>query len=143
MTYGRNSNLYYFLFRARIQFFSTPLSLNLPQIVWNQAKTTIMSCLIGKVSWNENVKFMAWVCLITERRKLTGWFIMQCIKKGSTLRISPKKEKSSSRVVYRHGKQHKEIRDFLHCHKRINNILRKMLIDYAQNAHARFLRFLP
>lgn len=66
-----------------------------------------------KVSWGENVKIMAWVCLVSKHRKLTGWFILQCIKQGSTLRISRKREKPSPRIVFQHGRQDGEILRFL------------------------------
>ena len=79
-----------------------------------------------KVSWEENVKIIAWACLITKHKKLTGWFIFQCVKKGSTLRISSKKGKPSPRIVYRYGKQDKEIQNFLQYRRLIRTILRKM-----------------
>jgi len=44
---------------------------------------------------------------------LQKWLLMQCIKKSSTLRISPKKGKPSPRLVDRYGKQNGEIRNFL------------------------------
>lgn len=78
------------------------------------------------VSWKENVGIMAWVCLLTKHTKLTGWFILQCIKKGSTLRVSPKRDKSSPRIVYRHGTQDREIRHFLAYRKVIKNIIRNL-----------------
>jgi hypothetical protein len=65
-----------------------------------------------KVTWNVNVKIMAWACLVSKHRGLTGWFILQCIKKGSTLRVSPKKDKPAPRIVYRQGRQDGQIRDF-------------------------------
>jgi hypothetical protein len=65
------------------------------------------------VTWTENVKIMAWVALLTKHRKLTGWFIMQCIKQGSTLRVSPKQAKPTPRIVDRAGFQNAEIRAFL------------------------------
>jgi hypothetical protein len=44
-------------------------------------------------------------------------FILQCIKQGSTLRVSPKKEKPTPRIVYRYGTQKQEIRNFLQYRK--------------------------
>ena len=82
-----------------------------------------------KVSWEENVEIMAWVCLITKHQKLTGWFILQCIKKGSTLRISPKRNKLSPRVVCRYGKQDKEINNFFAYRKLIKRITSKLLAN--------------
>jgi len=51
---------------------------------------------------------------------------MQCIKGGSTLRISPKKDKPSPRIVYRYGKQDGEIHLFLLKRQEIWNIMKKM-----------------
>lgn len=82
-----------------------------------------------KVSWEENVKIVAWACLVTKHKKLTGWFIFQCVKKGSTLRISSKKGKPSPRIVDRYGKQDGEIRNFLQYRKLIKNILRKTRVQ--------------
>jgi len=45
----------------------------------------------GVKEMSENVGIMAWVCLLSQNQDLTKWFIMQCIKEASTLRISPKK----------------------------------------------------
>lgn len=84
-----------------------------------------------KVSWRKNMHIVAWVCLLSKHRKLTRWFIMQCIKeKGSTLRVSPKSgnpnPKPSPRVVYRYGKQDGQIREFLNYRKMLKNIINKM-----------------
>lgn len=79
-----------------------------------------------KVSWVENITIMAWTCLVLKHSKLTGWFILQCIKKGSTLRISPKNQKPSPRIVYRYGKQDRQIEDFLLFRRQIKDIIKKM-----------------
>ena len=79
-----------------------------------------------EVTWEENVEIMAWNRLFTKHQKLTGWFILQCIKKGSTLRVSPKKEKPSPRIVYRHGKQENQIEQFLTYRKLIKTITNKL-----------------
>lgn len=81
-----------------------------------------------EVSWEENVEIMAWVCLLTKHQKLTGWFILQCIKKGSTLRVSPKRDKPSPRIVFHHGKQNKEIKNFLVYRRLIKKISGKMRV---------------
>jgi hypothetical protein len=57
------------------------------------------------VSWSENVAIMAWVALTSKHWKLTGWFILQCIKRGSTLRVSTKGDKRSPRIVRREESQ--------------------------------------
>lgn len=82
-----------------------------------------------KVSWMENVKVMAWVCLLSKHRGLTGWFILQCIKKGSTLRVSTKKQKPTPRIVFRHAKQDGQIRRFLAYRKMVKTIARKLNVS--------------
>ena len=51
-----------------------------------------------KVSWSENMRIVAWVSLLSCNRGLTKWFLMQCIKGASTLRVSPKMDKPRPRV---------------------------------------------
>jgi hypothetical protein len=87
------------------------------------------------VTWTENVTIMAWVALMTKHRKLTGWFIMQCIKQASTLRVSPKDEKPKPRIVRRAGSQNAEIKTFLRYRVMINDFLRKLT---THPVHARF-----
>jgi len=70
-----------------------------------------------KVSWRKNVKIMAWISLISQNAELIKWFIMQCIEEYSTLRISPKEDKKTPRIVYRHGSQNHEIKQFLKYRK--------------------------
>ena len=69
------------------------------------------------VSWKKNVHIMAWVCVESQNEGLIKWFLMQCIKESSTLRVSAKKDKTSSRIVSRFGKQNDEIRNFLKYRK--------------------------
>jgi hypothetical protein len=69
------------------------------------------------VTWKKNVHIMAWVCIESKNKGLIKWFLMQCIKGSSTLRISSKKDKPSTWVVFRYGKQDKEIRNFLKYRK--------------------------
>jgi hypothetical protein len=66
------------------------------------------------VSWDLNVHIVAWVCLMSKfHRHLTRWFIMQSIKEASTLRCSRKDKKPCPRIVFRQGKQDREIKSFL------------------------------
>lgn len=60
---------------------------------------------------------MAWICLISQNTELIKWFVMQCIKESSTLRISPKEDKKTPRIVYRFGFQSHEIKQFLKYRK--------------------------
>ena len=58
-----------------------------------------------KVSWRQFARVVAWVCLLSKHEALKKWFLMQMIKKGSTLRVSNKKDKPSPRIVFRYGSQ--------------------------------------
>jgi hypothetical protein len=78
------------------------------------------------VSWSENMRIVAWVSLQSHSGSLCKWFLMQCIKGCSTLRVSPKREKPSPRIVYRHGKQDQNIRDFLKNRRIIKKISQKL-----------------
>ena len=75
-----------------------------------------------EVSWPENIRVVAWVTLLSHNKGLLKWFLMQCIKGSSTLRVSPKCEKPSPRIVHRHGKQSQNIKAFLEIRKIIKNI---------------------
>ena len=77
------------------------------------------------VSWTENMRIVAWVALLSHNKGLAKWFLMQCIKGCSTLRVSSKREKASPRIVYRHGKQDDNIKSFLKTRRIIKNISQK------------------
>lgn len=66
------------------------------------------------VTWLENISIIAWTCLMSKHQGLTKWLLLQCIKGQSTLRILRKKEKSPPRIVFKHGTQHREIKNFQH-----------------------------
>ncbi len=76
-----------------------------------------------RVSWAENMHVVAWVSLLSKNRGILRWLPMQCIKESSTLRVSPKKDKPSPRVVYRYGKQYGQIRSFLEYRQKIKSII--------------------
>ena len=79
-----------------------------------------------RVSWNENMHIVAWVCLLSQHKALTKWFLMQCIKEGSTLRVSAKKEKPEPRIVFRYGSQDGMIAEFLAYRKIVKSIIAKL-----------------
>lgn len=79
-----------------------------------------------EVSWSENMRIVAWVSLQSHSRSLCKWFLMQCIKGCSTLRVSPKCEKPSPRIVYRCGEQGHSVKDFLENRKIIKQISQKL-----------------
>lgn len=70
-----------------------------------------------KVSWAKNMSIVAWVSLMSHNDELLKWFRMQCIKGDSTLRVSPKEDKKSPRIVYRFGSQDNRIKHYLECRK--------------------------
>lgn len=78
------------------------------------------------VSWSENTRVIAWVSLLSHNRALTKYLQMQCIKESSTLRVSEKQEKASPRIVYRYGKQDRQINDFLKFRGNIKSIIRRL-----------------
>jgi hypothetical protein len=51
---------------------------------------------------------------------------MQGIKESSTLRVGLKFRKPSPRIVFRYGKQDRQIREFLEMRKTINLISRNL-----------------
>ena len=75
------------------------------------------------VTWKENLKIVAWVCLHSHHSRLLRWLLMQCIKGSSTLRISPKGKKPAPRIIFRNGQQGKEIKSFLTQRDQIRKIL--------------------
>lgn len=79
-----------------------------------------------RVSWSENIKIMAWTSLVSHNKGLTKWFTMQCIKQGSTLRVSPKKDKPCPRVVFRSGSQNLQNTEFLAYRTVVKGIMGKM-----------------
>ena len=75
------------------------------------------------VSWAENMRVVAWVAQLSGNVGLQRWHRMQCIKLASTLRVGPKGEKPSPRIVKREGTQEGRIPDFLENRNLANEIL--------------------
>lgn len=82
------------------------------------------------VSWTENMGSVAWAYLESKNIGLLRWFLLQCIKGSSTLRVSPKGGKPSPRVVYRYGNLNTEVQSYLRHRKHIKDILRKMQANW-------------
>lgn len=72
------------------------------------------------------MKIMAWVAIQSRILKVKDYVLMQCIKGSSTLRVSPKGEKPSPRIVYRYGKKEKQIRKFIENRQFIKDAIRKL-----------------
>jgi hypothetical protein len=78
------------------------------------------------VSWSENMHIMAWVSLLSHNESLLEWLRMQCIKEASTLRVSPKHDKPSPRLVFRYGIEDKQIKEFLHYRNFVKKMMQNM-----------------
>jgi hypothetical protein len=80
------------------------------------------------VSWGQNVAIMARVSLllIKKNTKVLKWFLMQCIKGSSTLRVTPKKDKPAPRVVFTFSEQNHAVTNFLKERERIKRIHRSI-----------------
>jgi hypothetical protein len=80
------------------------------------------------VSWDENLSILGWVAIISKSLKLKDYLCMQCIKMSSTLRVAPKGDKPSPRIVYRYGSQDHAIKHFLEYRQIIKQIYRSIYI---------------
>ncbi len=76
--------------------------------------------------WAENMRVVAWVAYLSRNKGLQRWHRMQCIKMKSTLRIGPKNEKKSPRIVKRVGDQEEQIQEFIEIRNEIKHILKNM-----------------
>ena len=78
-----------------------------------------------KVSWSENLSIVGRVVLMTQYKLLQKWHLMQCIKQSMTIRVSPKGDKPSPRIVCREGNQDEQIMNFLFYRVMIKRIIKK------------------
>jgi len=95
-------------------------------IIFKSSKHNYHIIFCRRVSWRQNMHIVAWVALESHTQELATWFIMQCIKESSTLRISPKGRKSSPKIVHRYGRQDRQIQSFLQYRKKIKKIFREL-----------------
>jgi hypothetical protein len=65
------------------------------------------------------------VAILSKNIKVKDYALMQGIKMSSTLRISPKADKPSPRIVYRFGSQGNAVKDFLDFREFVKQIHRK------------------
>jgi hypothetical protein len=77
------------------------------------------------VSWDENLSVIGWVAILSKSLKLKDYLCMQCIKLSSTLRVAPKGDKPSPRIVFRYGCQDHAVKDFLEYRRLIKRIYRR------------------
>ena len=80
-----------------------------------------------EVSWSENVSIMSWVVLTNKKPKLLKWFLLQCIRKASTLRVGSKRDKAPPRIVFRSGCLAKQIEVFLCFRSQIKRFMSRSL----------------
>lgn len=78
------------------------------------------------VSWTKNLHIVAWVAQQTKNKNLTGWLLFQCIKESSTLRVGMKGRKHPPKIIFRHGSQAGEIRNYLTYRRLILGIEEKV-----------------
>jgi hypothetical protein len=78
-----------------------------------------------RVTWKTNIRVMRWVAMLSQIGKLKDYVLKQGIKGSSTLRVGPKGEKPSPRIVYRFGEQDGEISNFLKKRKEIKDPIRR------------------
>lgn len=71
-----------------------------------------------RVDWSENMSIVASATLACGNPRMTKWFLLQCRKREPTLRVGPKGNKPSPRIVYRYGRQDVQIQGFLE-HRRM------------------------
>jgi len=79
-----------------------------------------------RVTWKTNIRVMCWVAMLSQIGKLKDYVLMQGIKESSTLRVGPKGDKPSPRIVNRFGEQDGEIQNFLKKRKEIKDTVRRM-----------------
>jgi hypothetical protein len=78
------------------------------------------------VIWRRNLHIISWIAVESQLGKLRDYALMQVIKESSTLRVGPKFRKPSPRIVYRYGKQDKQIQEFLEMRKTIDHISKNL-----------------
>ena len=95
-------------------------------IILKSSKNNYHAVFNRSVSWSENMKIAAWVSLLSHNQAMTKYLQMQCIKESSTLRVSEKLAKASPRVVFRYGRQDRQINSFLEFRRVIKAMERRL-----------------
>ena len=93
-------------------------------IILRSSKNNYHVVFNREVSWSENVSIMSWVVLTNKKPKLLQWFLLQCIRKASTLRVG---SKSPPRIVFRSGCSAKQIEVFLCFRNQIKRFMSRCL----------------
>lgn len=99
-------------------------------IILRSSKNNYHIVFNREVDWSENVSIMSWVVLTNKKPKLLKWFLLQCIRKASTLRVGSKGDKSPPRIVFRNGDSASQIRAFLKFRRGIKRFLSGCLREF-------------
>jgi len=94
-------------------------------VILKSSKKSYHAVFDRYVSREENLRVVAWVAILSKSVPLHRYLAMQCIKMSSTLRVSPKGDKPSPRIVFRYGCQDHAIKDFLRYRKLIKRIVKE------------------
>jgi hypothetical protein len=86
------------------------------------------------VTWEMNIEVICWVAIESQLEKLRDYVLLQGRKKTSTLRLGNKGEKPPPKILFRYGKQDKEIKDFLEERREIKQVYRTLILD-LKRAH--------
>jgi hypothetical protein len=96
------------------------------KVTYRYTERNYLAVFDRPVSWIDNVAIMNWIALESKSESLKLWVRMQCIKKSSTVRLSPKGSKPMPRIVYHIGSQNQQIKKFLETRRFILDSLRRM-----------------
>ena len=80
-----------------------------------------------EVDWSENVGIMAYAILTSHKTKLMKWFLLQCRREASTLRVGSKRDKPPPRIVFRIGCLANQIEVFLCFRNQIKRFMSRSL----------------
>jgi hypothetical protein len=96
------------------------------RIIYRYLKNSYHVVFNRPVRWETNVKIMNWAGLESGNVDLQRYVRMQCIKGSSTLRVAPKGDKPSPRVVFRYGSQDHQIKCFLKYRRLVKRIYHRI-----------------
>jgi hypothetical protein len=74
---------------------------------------------------------MASMAIQSRHKGLRSWVLLQCRKKSSTLRVSPKGSKPSPKIVYKEGRQDEGIASYLEYSELIKDIINEISSYYG------------